>query len=130
MSGPCQEPAGIAGAAEEVVEGLDTVVDGGPDELEWMASRPVGNSCWYYALDPGHKELPTMDPDASKYPPDCPVRDTFGSEADDVEGVTKGPGRDGGMDRLGQTMGLSWRWLELVGDDVYNWKVRARVVHD
>ena len=71
-----------------------------------------------------------MDPDASEYPPDRPVRDTFGSEADDVEGATKGPGMDGGTDRLGQTMGLSWRWSELVGDDVYDWKVRARVVHD
>ena len=43
MSGPCQELAGIARVAEEIAESLGTVVDGGPDELKWIASRPVGN---------------------------------------------------------------------------------------
>ena len=50
VSGPCQEPAGIARVAEETAEGLSTAVDGSPEEFEGIASRPVGNGYWYYTL--------------------------------------------------------------------------------
>ena len=39
LSGPCQEPAGIAGVAEEVVEGVDGIVYFNLEELKEVLAR-------------------------------------------------------------------------------------------
>ena len=96
----------MVGITEEVVKGVDAVVDLNLDEFEKMALRLGGNDSKYDSPNPYHEVLPVEDPEASNDSPDCPAQGTLGNEGSDVEGVMVGPGRDRNADGTGQTAGI------------------------